>query len=302
MIKWILHIVLFTIPLFVIAQDNKGEVWKSEKEYLKYQKGDKYKGPDNWYGAVPSDIKDEEYIPNNGYGNGNYNPYSGGSGSGSGSGIQYSPQQIQKDRQKRYQGFDRGGGKGNLKFDPKVERPDPIEVPDVDAPDIDLPDIDLDIDAPSISPGFWKTLLFIFIFVAVIFLAYLIMKNRKPSNQKVIVDVENDWNPEVISKTELELKLEAAEAKGDYRECVRIYFTFILKELIYKGWIKWKKEKTNHHYVMEMSGNPSALGFMESVRIYDIVWYGEYQIDEDIYELLRPELEAYYKSLDPVNE
>lgn len=299
MIKWALHIVLLVLTFTVFGQEDKGDVWQAEKEYLRYQKGEKYKGPNDWYGSAPSDMKDDEYIPNNG---GNYNPYNGTSGSGSGNGIQYSPQQIQKDRQKRYQGFDRGGGKGNLKFDPKVERPDPIEIPDVDAPDVDLPDIDLDLDAPSISPAFWKILLFIFIFVAVLFLAYLIIKNRKPANKKVIVDVENDWNPEVISKTELELKLEAAEARGDYRECVRIYFTFILKELIRKGWIRWKKEKTNHHYVMEMSGRPNVFAFMESVRIYDLIWYGEYQIDEDIYELLRPELESYYKSLDPVDE
>jgi hypothetical protein len=118
----------------------------------------------------------------------------------------------------------------------------------------------------------------------------------------VAIDVENDWNPEVISKTELELRLEAAIADEDYRECVRIYFTFILKELIRKGWIRWKKEKTNHHYVLEMRGRPEFQGFTQSVRIYDLVWYGEYNIDEDIYGLLRPELEAYYKSMDPVEE
>ena len=297
--KWIIHLFLLAVPLMSYAQEDKEKVWKEEKEYLEYQKGKKYKGPEDWYGAYPSDMKEDDYL--NGGSSTWTSPNS--SGSGSGSGLQYNPQQIQRDRQKRYQGFDRGGGNGNLKFDPKVERPDPIEIPDVDAPDIDLPDIDLpDVDAPSISPVFWKVLLFILIFVAVLFLVYLFLKNRKQPNKKVIVDVENDWNPEVISKTELELKLEAAVAKGDYRECIRIYFTFILKELIRKGWIRWKKEKTNHHYVMEMSGKPNVLTFMECVRIYDLVWYGEYQIDEDIYELLRPELENYYRSLDPVDE
>lgn len=294
------YIVLF-LTAFSFAQEEKKErVWKNEKEYLKYQKGKKYKGPEEWYGAYPTDMKDEDF-----FGSGSGSGSSGGtygSGSSGGRQIQYSPQQIQRDRDQRYQGFDRGGGKGNLKFDPRVERPDPIEVPDVDAPDIDIPTPDIDIDAPSINPMFWKVLLFIIIFIAVIWILYLIVRNRKPSNKKVAIDVENDWNPEVISKTELELRLEAAMADEDYRECVRIYFTFILKELIRKGWIRWKKEKTNHHYVLEMRGRPEFQGFTQSVRIYDLVWYGEYNIDEDIYELLRPELEAYYKSLDPVEE
>lgn len=284
LIKFLFYIVLFILPFGVLSQDEKVKTWKTEREYLKYEKSKKYEGPDSWYGSEPSSIKSKD-------------PYSGGSNSsyGSGGGIRYSPQQIQKDRNRKYRGFDRGGGNGTLKFDPKVEEPDPIDIPDVDAPDIDLPDID--IDPPSFSAGFWKVLLFILIFAAVLTLIYLIFKNKKPANKKIIVNVENNWNPEIITKTELELKLQEAIEKGDYREGVRIYFTFILKELIKKGWIIWKKEKTNHHYVMEMGKRPNALVFLSCVRIYDLVWYGDYQIDEEIFEMLKPELETYYKSL-----
>lgn len=278
-----------------LAQD-KAAIWEQEKDYLDYRKGEKYKGPDDWYGSYPADMHEED----------DYSNYGGNSNTGNGSqynqGIQYSPQQIQKDRQKRYQGFDRGGSDGTLPFDPKVERPDPIEIPDIDTPDIDPPDLDLDLDTPTIPPGVWKVLLFILIFAAILLVVYLIMKNKQPSNKKVIVDVENDWNPEVITKTELEKRLDAAMLDEDYRECVRIYFTFILKELIRKSWVTWKKEKTNYHYVLEMHKRPNSQGFNECVRIYDLVWYGDYKIDKEIFELLKPSLEDYYKSLDPVNE
>jgi hypothetical protein len=298
MIKNLVHIAIALLPLFALSQEgeNKEEVWKEEKEYLKYKKKDKYNGPDDWYGSNPSSMNEDDF-----FGTGGGSSSSGYStSSGHRPRVRYSPQQIQRNRQKRYQGYNRGGGRGTVKFDPKVKRPDPINTPDLDAPDIDLPSAN--VSAPTISPAFWKILLFILIFAAVLALAYAIIKNRKPANKKVVVDVENDWNPEVITKTELELKLEAAMERGDYRECIRIYFTFILKELIKKGWIRWKKEKTNHHYVMEMSKRPNVLVFMECVRIYDLVWYGEYDIDQDIYEILRPELEAYYKSLNPTGE
>lgn len=285
--KLLLHIAFLLFCFVSFAQNDKEKVWESEKDYLKYQKKKDYKGPDDWYGTSPTDMKSEDSYQN-------YGGYSQG-----GHGIQYSPQQIQRDRE-RHRGFDRGGGQGTLKHDPKVKPPDPIDVPDVDAPDIDLPDID--VDAPTIPEAFWRFLLFLLIFAALVLLAYLIYRNRRPSNKKIIVDVENEWNPEVITKTELELRLEAAIARDDFRECVRIYFTFILKELIRKGWIRWKKEKTNHHYVMEMAGKPDTLRFMECVRIYDLVWYGEYHINRDIYELLKPELENYYRSLEPADE
>ena len=280
------------MPVLVIAQD-KAAIWEQEKEYLDYRKGEKYKGPDDWYGSYPATMNEEDYVSTNS---------SSGSGSNYNQGIQYSPQQIQKDRQKRHQGFDRGGSNGTLPFDPKVERPDPIELPDLDTPDIDIPDLDIDIDPPTIPAAVWKGLLFILIFAVILLVVYLIMKNKKPSNKKVVVDVENDWNPEVITKTELENRLDEAMLNEDYRECVRIYFTFILKELIRKSWVTWRKEKTNYHYVIEMHKRPGASGFNECVRIYDLVWYGDYHIDKEIFELLQPSLEAYYKSLDPINE
>lgn len=289
LIKQIIHIALFLVPLFAFTQQEKVETWEQEKDYLEYKKGDKYKGPDDWYGSYPASMQDDEISTT--YGGGSYTPPSG---------IQYSPQQIQRDREDRYQGYDRGGGTGTVPFDPEVQAPEPPEIPDVEAPDIDLPDIDM--DTPSISPTVWKFLLFLIIFIVLFIVAYLIIKNRQPSNKKVIVEVENDWNPAVISKTELELKLEDAMSREDYRECIRIYFTFILKELIRKSWIKWKKEKTNYHYVLEMHKQPGAMKFNECVRIYDLIWYGEYHIDQEIFEMLKPTLEEYYQSLDPVNE
>lgn len=273
------------LPITLSAQDKKAKTWETEREFLKYQKEEGYKGPNDWYGSSPAEMERED---ESGYNN--------NSSSSSRQGIQYVPQKLRKDRNTK-RGFNQGGGSGTLPSDPKVQPPPPVRY-DIDPPDVDLPDI----DAPNVGGSFWKVLLFILIAALVILILYLIFKNAKPIDRKVIVDVEDDWNPEIITKTELELRLEAAMAREDYRECVRIYFTFILKELIRKSWIVWKKEKTNHHYVMEMSGKPNQLVFMECVRIYDLVWYGEYEIDEEIFEMLRPTLQDYYKSLDPVNE
>ncbi len=272
------------------AQSRKSVIWESEKNYLEYQKQKDYKGPEDWYGSYPADMQDKDY-----------GAYSGGRRNSSErayQGIQYSPQKIRQDRQKRYGRFDRGSG--DVPFDPEVERPDPIELPEIDTPDIDPPDVD--INPPTIPMSFWKVLLFIIIATIVLVVVYLLVKNRKPSVQKVLVDVEDDWNPEVVTKTELEVRLEAAMEKDNYRECVRIYFTFILKELIRKSWIQWKREKTNYRYLLEMQQKPNVAAFAECIRIYDLVWYGEYAIDEEVFGLLKPTLEAYYKSLDPVDE
>ena len=266
----------------------KEKTWKSEKEYLEYQKENKYDGPNDWSGSYSSSLESDE----------EYESYSSTS---SHRRLQYNPTQLEQDRRKRNVGYNGGGG--TVDFEPKVERPDPLEFPEIDSPDVDPPDIDFpDIDLPSISENFWKTLLFLLIFVTIFVIVYLIIKNKKHSVKKIFVDIENDWNPEVVTKTQLELRLEEAHAKEDYRECIRIYFTFILKALIRKSWINWEKEKTNHHYVVEISGRKEAFGFMECVRIYDLVWYGDYKINKEVYELLVPNLEEYYQLLELVNE
>ena len=267
----------------------KEKVWKSEKDLLEYRKQPKYKGPEDWYGVTPSSFNEDDYVSNE--------------NSSSITPLNYNPQQLKQDRSNRKNKLGKGSG-NSTQLDPRVERPDPIEFPDLNPPDIDGPDIDfLDWDWNFDSwEGIWKFLLLIIVLVGVFFLVYFLLKNRKPSNPSVIVDVEDKWNPEIVTKTELELRLEEAIQREDFRECIRIYFTFILKELIKKSWIQWKKEKTNHHYVMEMSKHPNAIEFNECVRIYDIVWYGDYKIDKENYELLVPILEIYYKKIESQHE
>jgi len=289
--KFFLHIafLICLIPAFGqsnLKDDQKKSTWKKEKDYLKYKKQRDYKGPEDWYNSEPSDIKTERE-------SGDYygSPYSP-----SGQGVQYSPQRIKQDRERQFGSYDRGGGNGDLDFDPEVKKPDPVEFPKYDPPEVDPPN-GPDIDPPMIPAGLGKVLLFLLLFIAIILIVYFWLKNRKPQDQRITVDVENNWNPEVITKTELELRLEEAMKNEDYRECIRIYFTFILKELIRKNFIRWKTDKTNYHYLMEMSGKPGLYDFRECVRIYDLVWYGEYQIDKEIFEMLQPSFKRYYETL-----
>lgn len=299
-------------------EDPKQKTWEKEKKNLRYQRSEDYNGPNDWYSDDPTDIREEGFTSEEELQRRLYGGSSSGSGgsrsfggSSRGGTIQYQPQQVQRQRQKNHQGFDRGGGQGTVKYDPKVKRPEPIKPTPRKASNRNNSRSTSTRSSSSssrsgsstgASSGFWNVLLIILVVAAGVTLLYFLLRNKKPADTKVMVDVEDEWNPEVVSKTELELKLEAASEREDYRECVRIYFTFILKELIKKGWIRWKKEKTNHHYVMEMGGRDGSLGFMECVRIYDLVWYGEYEIDREIFEMLQPTLLNYYQSLDPTDD
>ncbi len=278
--KFLLYIAFFGIFSLAAQQPKDGSkpsYKKFRKEY-KYIKKKGYEGPDrNYYSPVP--MEEVEYDEDLG----GYN------------GLKYSSQQIQRSRR----GTQRGGGTGTKPFDPDVRKLPPV---DFDPPNVQPPDLDAP-SAPMISPMFWKILLFGLGFILLAWIVYLIMKNHKPKNLPVAGNFSpSDWNPELIPKTELELRLEAAILRNDYRECIRIYFTFILKELIRLRRIKWKKDLTNIDYLIQMSGKDGSAAFQESVRIYDLVWYGEYEIAKEEYEQVLPHLEKHYQSLTAAHE
>lgn len=279
MIKAIIISTFILLQLSVFGQKEEQHYNEKAKGYT-YVRDRNYKGPDEWFGSSPAPMKQQdlsEIEEEEEYYNGT----------------------VPEERliQTREKSAKKGKG-GTLPQDPKTQKADPIEMPDIDAPDIDPPDLP-DIDAPTIPENFWKILLIVLLIVAAVLVLYYYLKNKKPSDKKIQVeDKDLEWNPEEITKSELDTRLDEALNSENYRECVRIYFTFILKELIEKNHIRWKKEKTNYEYQLEMTGKPNDHLFRECVRIYDLVWYGEYTLNRQEYEEIKPVMMNYYQMLE----
>lgn len=275
---------LSVFGLHAQKSDEKPSYQKFRKEY-KYLREKNYSGPgSNYYEPVPmNENKDFDYDEDE-------------------DDYELDPEDIERSRsaqRQNYGGSGGGGGStGNKEFDPAVE--DNRSLPEVDIPE--PPDTDIKYNPPVISPLVWKVLLIVIGFILLAWIAYTLIKNRNPKDIAVSSFQHSDWNPELIPKTELELRLEAAMLRDDYRECVRIYFTFILKEMIRLGRIKWKKDLTNIDYLLQVSGKKGYQDFQESVRIYDLVWYGEYEITRAEYDEVVPHLEKNYQTLTTEHE
>lgn len=149
-----------------------------------------------------------------------------------------------------------------------------------------------------ISPVFGYVILIIAIVGLVALIFYLFFKAPIEKKTKKIKQDINDIAPTEIPKTELEIMLEKAIKKEDYREAIRIYFIFILRALSKKQWIKWEKEKTNFSYLVEMRKNKFYNEFETSVSIYELVWYGKRPIDINMYQSLEPKFKSLIKELE----
>lgn len=291
MTKLLLYSLLLLFPFTGLGQDVHAKklekTWKKINTSHGFRKSKDYKGPEGNPYFSPSSIEESQPV-SYGQGSTTTTPYRG---------LPYSSQQIQQGRRTPSNpgGANGPGGSGTVRRDPSISPPEPIDFPDVDAPDIDVPDI----DAPNVSGEFWKYLLIIVLLILIAIIIYYALRNRAPRNSNIPFEpLEEDLNPATIPKTELEIRLEEAMAREDYRECVRIYFLFAMKELIQRRWIFWKKEKTNIHYIIEMSGKPTAHDFEKVVGIYELVWYGDYHIDRKAYMSMQPTLDTYYKQLE----
>jgi hypothetical protein len=301
--KLILNIVFCFLAITLSAQKKPAtnavrKEWKSQHDKVGYDKYKDYNGPKPGGYRSPVDMSSGSYGSSSSSPNSyNYKPYQGKS---------YTPRQITQGQQVP-PNYHRGNKKGTIKRDPNIVQPEPAEIPDEGYSDEEQaqqaqyqPNTpSASYDRNEVGTDFWKILGIIVLILLVIFILYLILSNIKPGEKTIpFTPLEENMNPETISKTELEMRLEEAEQEGNYKECVRIYFLFAMKELLSRQLLFWKKEKTNMHYIIEMQGKPGLEPFEKIVAQYDIVWYGDYEIDKEAYYSMLPTLNSSYKALE----
>lgn len=152
----------------------------------------------------------------------------------------------------------------------------------------------------NIFSGELATFLYILMIALLLgIVAYFIIKNYSSNKKVEKVDFEEqlDRSPDQISITELQRLLQQALKDENYREAVRIYFIFILKELSERKLIQWKKDKTNLSYLREMRKNPHFKMFKTAVNIFDVVWYGSDHLQKETFDHFEPEFKKLHQKL-----
>lgn len=244
-----------SIVVQVTAQNNPAleKRWNKLKGTIEYGRNPRQKEPNDWWSTGPHNYDDQQVT----------------------SEETIAPNDFKENILKSKKG-EKGNGKGSKH---EMKEPEMIDPPEFDAPEFDEPNIDAP-DPSKISKSTWKMILFILIFIAVIAGFYFWLRKQN-SNPKIAQTFDDDWNPEIITKSALETRLENALLNENFREAVRVYFTLILQELIQLEYIQWKREKTNHDYLLELKNTAAKNQFTQAARIFDIVWYGEYVLDKN---------------------
>ena len=93
---------------------------------------------------------------------------------------------------------------------------------------------------------------------------------------KVILSDEQD----IIETQDIESLITQALRENNYRLAVRFYYLLVLQKLSQKDIIDWQVQKTNADYVYEIKSDGLRNDFTKLTRIYDFIWYGNFEVNE----------------------
>ncbi|MFL5747524.1 MAG: DUF4129 domain-containing protein [Niastella sp.] len=132
-----------------------------------------------------------------------------------------------------------------------------------------------------------------------LFVIYRIMVVNKLSlfytSQKTKV---SDGGEEVdIEDENLDEKVRRAAEAGDHRQAVRFMYLKTLQLLNERQWIKYHVDATNYEYVLQMSKHKLGNDFSFLTRIYDYVWYGEFTLTREQFDIVYNNFSHFYNAV-----
>ncbi len=141
--------------------------------------------------------------------------------------------------------------------------------------------------------------------VIVIFVIYLIAKaimNKegqwifgKNSDKKIINYDEIEKNLHLV---DFEKLIQNSLQSDEKRLTIRYYYLWLLKKMSEKQIIEWDVEKTNSDYLYEIKNEAQKEDFAYLSYLYNNIWYGEFELDENTFAKAR---NAFEKSIQKIN-
>ncbi|MFY0604608.1 MAG: hypothetical protein JXQ93_11750 [Flavobacteriaceae bacterium] len=139
--------------------------------------------------------------------------------------------------------------------------------------------------APAV--GFLAFLLRIIPWLIAVVALYFIIKFLLKIDTKNIVKgktsratVKLSEDEELLLKQDLKILIKESIKAKNYRLAIRYYYLYSLQKLSDQEFIIWQLEKTNEDYIREIQSKAIKPDFVEATRLYDFVWYGNFNINE----------------------
>jgi hypothetical protein len=114
-----------------------------------------------------------------------------------------------------------------------------------------------------------------------LFLADGVFKRRSKANKNNEAQVEEEI---ITNESDFDALIRQALLNSNYRQAVRYQYLRTLHLLAGKSLVNLAPDKTNFNYVSEITNSDYRNAFAALTLNYEYVWYGEFDIDKNIYE------------------
>jgi len=87
----------------------------------------------------------------------------------------------------------------------------------------------------------------------------------------------------LIKNEDIQELIRKALTDKNYRLAIRYYYLYTLQVMTDKNLIDWQLQKTNDDYLKELKRTELKEPFRTITRLYDYIWYGNFDMDEAKY-------------------
>ena len=106
-------------------------------------------------------------------------------------------------------------------------------------------------------------------------------RRRSKSAKDIVAEVEEET---ITPESDFDGLIRQALQNGNYRQAIRYQYLRTLHLLAGKDQVSLAQDKTNFQYVSEITNPEYRQAFAALTLNYEYVWYGEFDIDKNIYE------------------
>lgn len=138
-----------------------------------------------------------------------------------------------------------------------------------------------------LGSGILGLLLWTFVICFVGFILYQLFlsdggfRRRSKKTKDIIAQVEEEI---ITSESDFDALIRQALQNANYRQAIRYQYLRTLHLLADKNLVSLAPDKTNFNYVSEITNADNRQAFAALTLNYEYVWYGEFDIDKNIYE------------------
>lgn len=124
------------------------------------------------------------------------------------------------------------------------------------------------------------------------FIASKVFFAKNPKESKSVVD-SIDYVEKNLMKLNVQTYIDTALQNADYALAIRYQQLLNIQKLQEKGYVLWDQAKTSIELIDQVDDEQLKKDYISCTRVYDYVWFGDFKINKEHYEVYRRAFEDF---------